>query len=212
MRALLIALLACAVATPAPAAELSRAEAIRGLSSPQADQRREAVQRIGAVGRMQDAEPVLKLLFDPAAATREAAEAAVWRIWSRSGDARIDAMFSKGTGQMGSGDAQGAVATFSEIIRRKPDFAEGWNKRATVLFFLERYDESLVDCAEVIKRNPNHFGALAGYGQIYSRLDRLDLALEYFERALTINPNMQGVAVNVLALRKLLAERARKAI
>ena len=113
---------------------------------------------------------------------------------------------------MNGGEADAAVATFSEIIRLKPDFAEGWNKRATVLFFMGRYQESLADCDEVMKRNPRHFGALAGYGQIHSRLENYDKALAYFERALAINPNMEGVAVNVVALRKLVTDRSKRAI
>ena len=63
-----------------------------------------------------------------------------------------------------------------------------------------------------MKRNPLHFGALSGYGQIYLQLDEQDQALAYFEKALAINPGMEGVALNVAALRRLRAERARKAI
>ena len=88
------------------------------------------------------------------------------------------------------------------IIGRKPDFAEGWNKRATLYYSIGEYQKSLRDCDEVIKRNPLHFGALAGYGLIYVQLDQPDRALEYFKRALKINPNMQGVANNIELLEK----------
>ena len=94
----------------------------------------------------------------------------------------------------------------------KPEFAEAWNKRATVLYFSGRLRESLADCDEVIKRNPIHFGALAGYGQIYSGLAEAEKALEYFEKALAVNPNLLGVAANVQALRALMSERQRKSI
>ena len=77
-----------------------------------------------------------------------------------------------------------AIATFSEVIRRKPAFAEGWNKRATVLFLAGELRKSLADCDEVMKRNPNHFGALAGYGQIYFQLEQYEKAIEYWKRAL----------------------------
>ncbi len=55
----------------------------------------------------------------------------------------------------------------------------------------------MADCAEVLKRNPNHFGALSGYGQLYLQLDEPEKALQYFERAYAINPGMNGVAANI---------------
>ena len=195
-----------------PAAELTRDQALAGLSSGSPQARRGAAERLGAVGRMGDSRVLADLLRDPDGQTRAAAEAALWKVWGKSGDARIDALYERGVSEMNAGAAQAALVTFNEIVRRKPDFAEGWNKRATVLYFLGRYKESLADCDQVMKRNPLHFGALSGYGQIYLQLDDGDLALAYFEKALAINPGMEGVALNVAALRRLRAERVRKAI
>ena len=208
---LLIFCLALLCAAPVSAADLTREQALRQLASKSADLRAAAVKRLGDVGRYADSNVLAKRLFDQDEDTREAAEAALWAVWSRSGDARVDALFKKGVSQMNSAGIEEAVATFTEVIRIKPDFAEGWNKRATVLFFQKRYQESLADCDEVIKRNPNHFGALSGYGQIYSQLQEWDKALEYFEKALAVNPNMQGVAVNIEALRRLVAQQRRRA-
>ena len=205
-------LLGAATWVPANAAPLSHDQALRQLSSRKAEARHTAVQRLAELGLMRDVASLTRLLFDKDEEVRAATEAALWKVWSRSGDARIDGLYQKGVEQMNGGEAGAAVATFTEIIRLKPDFAEGWNKRATVLFFMGRYQESLADCDEVMKRNPRHFGALAGYGQIHSRLENYDKALAYFERALAINPNMEGVAVNVVALRKLLAGRSKRAI
>jgi tetratricopeptide (TPR) repeat protein len=66
---------------------------------------------------------------------------------------------------------------------------------------LHRFDQSLQDCDEVIKRNPQHFGALSGYGMIYLRLGKLENALGYFERALEINPNLKGVEESIERIR-----------
>ena len=214
MTALLAAWLMLLVAWWAGAAAaqtLSREQALRQLSSKSADLRSAAVRRLGDIGRFADSTVLVKRLTDEDEDTREAAEAALWALWSRSGDARVDALFKQGVSQMNSAGVEAAVATFTEVIRIKPDFAEGWNKRATVLFFQKRYTESLADCDEVIKRNPNHFGALSGYGQIYSQLKEWDKALEYFERALAINPNMTGVAQSVESLRRLIAQQRRSA-
>ena len=196
----------------AGAADLTREQALKQLSNQDTAVRHAAVKRLHAIGRPPDGNALAKLLFDADADNRAAAEAAMWSVWSRSGDPQIDALFKKGVAQMNRAEAEAAVATFTEVIRRKPDFAEGWNKRATVYFFMKKFRESLADCGEVMKRNPLHFGALSGYGQIYAQMDEFDKALEYFERAIAINPNMDGVAQNIVAIRQLRAARARKAI
>ena len=195
-----------------PAQGLTRESALRNLNAVRQADRLAAVVRMGEIGRMPDGGKLAPLLFDDDQDVRAATEASLWRIWSRSGDRRVDALYKKGLGEMNSGDAEAASATFSEVIRIKPDFAEGWNKRATIYFFLGRYQESIADCEEVMKRNPHHFGALSGFGQNYSKLENFEKALEYFERALAINPNLQGVAMNILGLRKLLADKAKRAI
>ena len=73
-----------------------------------------------------------------------------------------------------------ALATFSDIVARKPAFAEGWNKRATIYFLIGENEKSLRDCDEVLRRNPNHFGALSGAGQIHLSLGNPERALEFF--------------------------------
>ena len=196
----------------ASAADLTREQALKQLSSKDAAARLAAVKRLHAIGRASDGVALAKILFDEDDDNRNAAEAAMWSAWSRSGDAQIDALFRKGVTQMNSGEPEAAVATFTEVIRKKPAFAEAWNKRATVYFFMKRFKESLADCDEVIKRNPVHFGVLSGYGQIYAQMDEFDKALDYFERAIAINPNMDGVAQNIVALRQLRTARTRKAI
>lgn len=209
---LLCALGGAAAAGSAAAADLTREQALKQLSSKTAAARLAAVKRLHVIGRASDGAALAKVLFDEDDANRSAAEAAMWAAWSRSGDAQIDSLFKKGVAQMNSGEPEAAAVTFTEVIRKKPDFAEAWNKRATVYFFMKKFKESLADCDEVIRRNPVHFGVLSGYGQIYAQMDEFDRALEYFERAIVINPNMEGVAQNIEALRKLRAARARKAI
>ena len=193
-----------------PAAELTRDQALAGLSSGSPQARRGAAERLGAVGRMGDSRVLADLLRDPDGQTRAAAEAALWKVWGKSGDARIDALYERGVSEMNAGAAQAALVTFNEIVRRKPEFAEGWNKRATVLYFLGRYKESLADCDQVMKRNPLHFGALSGYGQIYLQLDDGDLALAYFEKALAVNPNLPCASITIRQLQQQLQEKQRK--
>jgi tetratricopeptide (TPR) repeat protein len=105
-----------------------------------------------------------------------------------------------------------AVDTFSEVIRRRPEFAEGWNKRATVYYLLGEYQKSLADCDEVLARNPYHWGALSGYGMIYIRLDQPGRALGYLEKALAVNPNLQSVEQTIEMLKAALLQRRRDMI
>ncbi len=143
---------------------------------------------------------------------RGLAEQGLWQLWNRSGEPAIDGLMDAGAEHMQSGRLEDAIAAFSEVIRRKPAFAEGWNKRATVYFLAGDFRRSLADCHEVMKRNPFHFGALSGYGQIYFQLEQYDKALEYWHRALKVNPNMAGVEANIERTEELLKAQRGRAI
>lgn len=184
-----------------------RSEALEALVSQDAAQRVEAVSWIAANGKPSDAEVLVQHLTDESPLVRSYAEQGLWVLWSRSGDAAIDALMTQGAGEMESGELKKAIVTFSEIIRRKPAFAEGWNKRATALFLAGEWKRSLADCDQVMKRNPYHFGALAGYGQIYFQLQQYGKAIGYWKRALSVNPNMSGVEMSIKSTEELLARR-----
>jgi tetratricopeptide (TPR) repeat protein len=175
------------------AATLTREQALKALAHPEAAARIEGIERLGAIGRMADVDALMRRLGDDDGDVREAATQAIWQVWSRSGDAAIDQQFARGGEHMQQQSFDDALKVFDEIVRRKPAFAEGWNKRATVYFLLGQNERSLLDCDEVLKRNPLHFGALAGAGQIHLRLGHLKEALEFFERALKVNPNLDGI-------------------
>jgi tetratricopeptide (TPR) repeat protein len=182
------------LASAAEAAELTRAQARAALTQADAAARLAGVDRLAQIGSMADADRVLERLGDTDPRVRRTATAAVWQIWSRSGDPEIDKLFARGLEQMQASALGDALATFDEVVRRKPAFAEGWNKRATILFLLGENEKSLQDCEEVFKRNSNHFGALSGAGQIHLQLGNLRRALELFRRAVEINPNLEGPA------------------
>ena len=172
----------------------------------------EAIVWLANHGNMADARLMHERLRDESALVRDYAERALWALWSRSGDAAIDRLMAQGIEQMQAGDHKSAIATFSDVVKRKPDFAEGWNKRATVYYLAGEYDKSLADCDEVLKRNPGHFGALSGMGQIYTRLERYDQALAAFRKALDVNPNMLGVEINIKSIEMRQKEKRGKAI
>jgi tetratricopeptide (TPR) repeat protein len=208
--ALCLAIVPAALAQHAP--PLTREGALADIVTPDVEARRQAAARLGELGRAGDAPALLRALHDPDEVVRALAERSVWQVWSRSGDADVDALFQQGLALMNQGAADRAIEIFSAVIEKKPEFAEGWNKRATIYFLVGEYEKSLRDCDEVVRRNPQHFGALAGYGQIYLALDQPERALEYFQRALTVNPNLHQVELAVAELKRLLAEKRRNTI
>ena len=209
-----ILLLGLLSSAPAWAAQptLTRAQALKAITQAAPIARRAGVERLGDVGTMADADRLVERLSDTDAEVRDLAATAMWKIWGRANDRAIDALYEKGIAQMSQQNLTEALATFSQIIERKPAFAEGWNKRATIRYLMGDYEQSLKDCDEVIKRNPNHFGALSGYAQIYVQLGDFEHAIEYFERALEVNPNLAAAAMAIEFLKPQLEERRRKAI
>lgn len=203
--------LTCA-ALPAFPAPGSRDSALADLAHAEAPRRAEAVAWLAEHGRGEDQPRLLARLRDDDPEVRALAEQALWMLWMRSGDAKVDRLMEAGIEQMRAGRHPEAIATFTEIIRRKPGFAEGWNKRATAHYLAGNFKASLADCDQVMKRNPQHFGALSGYGQIYFQMDDLARAVEYWRRALAVNPNMPGVAMNLKAAEALLAQKRQRSI
>jgi tetratricopeptide (TPR) repeat protein len=172
--------------------------------------RRRGALWLAQVGIAADVPALVEALRDDDADVRGLAEQAMWEVWSRSGDPEIDRLFALGLAQMQERDVPGAIETFTRIIDARPAFAEGWNKRATLYYLAGEYRKSLADCDEVMKRNPYHFGALSGYGMIYLRLAEPERALDYFQRALAVNPNLRGVQEAVEELKRLLLQKRRQ--
>ena len=156
---------------------------------------------------MADAPLLYERLRDESAIVREYAERGLWALWSRSGERAIDELMARGVEEMQAGNLKAAVVTFSEVVKRKPDFAEGWNKRATVYYLAGDYKRSIADCDEVLKRNPKHFGALSGLGQIYFQMEDYERSLDWFRKALEVNPNMLGVEFNIKGIERRLQEK-----
>ncbi len=216
MRPLPLALLALFVLGPGvltSAQPLSRGQALQALKNRgDLEARRQGAAWLGDSGLMADVPLLVEALRDPDEVVRGLAEHSLWQVWSRSGNSEVDNLFQLGIEQMTQRDLEAAIKTFTLIIQRKPDFAEGWNKRATLYYLIGEYEKSLVDSEEVIKRNPVHFGALSGFGMIYLQLGKPDSALDYFQRALAVNPNLAQVQAAVDQLKRLLIEKRRDTI
>lgn len=132
----------------------------------------------------------------------------IWAIWLEHEDGQASTLMQRGITQMNSGDLVGALQTYTRLISLKPDFAEAWNKRATIYWLTGEYDASLKDIEEVLKLEPWHFGALSGRGLVY--MDRGDyfLARGAFLTLLEVYPAMPGVRETIEQLERVLRDGA----
>ncbi len=168
---------------------------------------------LAAQAAADQADPRLDRLFeqlyhapDPLAA--QAVEHAIWEIWLTSEDDVVNALMSEGVAAMQRRDYPTALRSFDRMVEVAPDYAEGWNKRATLYYLIGAYENSLDDIVRTLELEPRHFGALSGRGMILQDLGRSEEALTAFEAALDLNPQMPGARLSVEALRKILKDSA----
>jgi len=112
----------------------------------------------------------------------------IWAAWMESGSDTIDALMKGGIAVMDKGDYRRAEEIFSSMIELKPDYAEAYNKRATVRYLAGNYAGSVADIERTLQLEPRHFGALSGLGAIMEKLDNLPEALRAWRRALAADP------------------------
>lgn len=133
-------------------------------------------------------------------------EALIWALWSNHVDPALDHAMGEAIEALAARRHAQARVMLDRLVDAAPDWAEAWNKRATLAFVEGRDADSLGDIVRTLAREPRHFGALAGLGQICLRHDRPREALAAFDVALRINPHMEGVARTVSSLRKELGQ------
>ncbi len=158
-------------------------------------------------------DPRLGALFRRLVETTDAAEATlieqgIWSIWLQSGEPKIDQLMAGGMAAMDAGDADTAEEIFDEIVEEAPNFAEGWNKRATLRYMTGDYRGSLADIEKTLALEPRHFGALSGMGLVYLATGDDAKALDAFRRALAIDPHLPGAAERIRELEDKLKGRA----
>ena len=184
------------------------AHALRALRRGTPTEKRQAIGLFARIGDMQVIPALLQMLRDDDGGVREAAQDAMWAIWLRSGDDEIDRLMSEGIRLMEQEEYAEAIEIFDEMIRRAPQFAEGYNKRATVYYLMHKFEQSIADIHRTLELNPAHFGALSGMGLCYLGLDEPRQALEWFEHAVAVNPNMETIQTYIRQIRNFLDDQA----
>jgi Flp pilus assembly protein TadD len=161
-----------------------------------------AVLLTSAHGLADQNDPRLEELFKKLQAATDVADAIptedlIWQIWIEHDDASIESQMMRGIQQMNRNDLAGALATYDKLVVAAPDFAEAWNKRATIHWMLGNHEASEADIVKVLQLEPFHFGALSGRGLVLLSQGRFAEARSALSRALEVHPNMPSVRANL---------------
>ena len=155
-----------------------------------------------AEARAEEREALLQALkAAPDERVAKAAADALWEHWFVAPDETAQRLLAKAMARRMAYDYAGAIEHLDELVAYAPDYAEGWNQRATVLFLQGRYDASLEDVEKVLALEPAHFGALSGKGMILMSQGRAKLAQDAMREAVAVHP--------YLSERRLLSDGAR---
>jgi tetratricopeptide (TPR) repeat protein len=151
----------------------------------------------GQPGWARQDDPRLDVLFEQLAVTEEPSELgqierSIWQVWLSSGDDNVDGMMAAGVRSMNDGNYSAAMAMFNAIVEAAPDFAEGWNKRATLYWLMGDYDASVADIDRTLALEPRHFGALSGLAMIRVAQERHIEAYEALKELIAVHPYSPG--------------------
>jgi Flp pilus assembly protein TadD len=124
-------------------------------------------------------------------------EASIWEKWMQHENEDVERLLLLATRRMNAGRHQQALLVFSELVQSCPDFAEAWNKRATLYYILGDLEASMADIDRTLELEPRHFGALSGAGLIHIRRGELQQARQRFETLLEIHPNSENARNNL---------------
>ena len=147
----------------------------------------------------------LNTLFDalkvaPDAQSAKAIEERIWAVWIVSGSDTCNLLMGRARVAADEKDYDLAIKLLNAVVELKPDYIEGWNRRATIYYLKKDYAHSIADIREVLVREPRHFGALSGLGLILQEIGDDKHALEAYRKVLAIDPRQEHVAETVKSL------------
>jgi tetratricopeptide (TPR) repeat protein len=151
-------------------------------------------------------DPRLNALFEllqttPNPEEAHAVEERIWLVWLEADDAGLNRLMQQGIVAMRNRRYGTALQAFDLMVEQAPEFAEGWNKRATVHFLIGNWQASVRDIQRTLALEPRHFGALFGLGMIYDALGQPEAALRSFEATLALNPHSESTRRSIEELR-----------
>jgi tetratricopeptide (TPR) repeat protein len=171
------------------------------------------VAAVSGLARADQTDKALVALFAELKTTTDAARGTaltrrIWEIWLEPRGDKATALLARGVEAMGEKDYDAALKDFDKLVVVAPDFAEGWNRRATLRYLMDDLEGSVRDIESTLALEPRHFGALSGLGLIYMQLGKDEAALKAFRRALELDPYLADVKANIKKLEQELGGRA----
>jgi tetratricopeptide (TPR) repeat protein len=135
-------------------------------------------------------------------------EQKIWKIWStHPTNQNLTEKLTEGSKLVRNKKLLKAIKIFTEVINKDPEWAEAWNKRATVLYMMSDYKGSQNDIEKVLKLEKRHFGALAGQGLVNVKLENYEKAIKSYKRAKEIYPTMQSPDIMIKQIEKLIKQQ-----
>ena len=149
-------------------------------------------------------------LFDQLRRTRRTRQAEliserIWKIWQTSDSDSIDLLTNWARAAMQRKQFNAALDLLDQVVVIAPNYAEGWNQRATLHYMMENYGKSVADIEKTLALEPRHYGALAGLASIQQSIGNDRAALKTWYRALEIYPAMKSGQDAVIQLEEKLA-------
>ena len=143
-------------------------------------------------------DPALDRLFERLAITTSEEEASnitreIWQRWTANDDPAVSQLMQTGIRALNYSTYRRALQSFDRVIEMAPEFAEGWNKRATLYYHIKEYRRSIDDIKETLRLEPRHFGAWSGLGLVSIAQENYSGALAAFKKALSINPHIANI-------------------
>ncbi len=178
----------------------------RLATHPRREVRRAAVLALGCLSDYESNATLGAALLDEDRTVRILAENSIRQVWTRAAGEKDRVQINTIIRLNAARQFEKVIRMASDVIKREPDFAEAWNQRAYAHHALGHFDESVRDCHQALEINPYHFIAAVGMGRAYLELGNPVSALESFRRALRLNPDLEGVRIQVARLTKLIEE------
>ena len=133
----------------------------------------------------------------------------IWKIWSTHPSKKnLTNLLAEGSTLMNEKKYKQAYNVFTKVIFLDPNWSEAWNKRATLLYMMGRYQESQNDIDKVLKLEKRHFGALAGQGLVSIALENYEKAINSYKEVEKIYPNMKSPKIMIPQIQELIKSRS----
>ena len=143
------------------------------------------------------------------ASTSYQIEQKIWKLWSTHPyNEKLTKMLNEGSNLVNKQKFEEAIVIFSKVIDLDPEWAEAWNKRATVYYMVGEFQKSQDDINKVLELEDRHFGALAGQGLVNIQLENYEKAIMSYEKVQQIYPSMKSPTIMIKRIKELIKQQS----